>query len=670
MKKLFIYIIVLLVGAGVFLLQFGYTKKYQPISVYQVYLDNEKIGVINSKEELEKYVDSQGELIKKQVSDYSVKTERIDTVRKIMKKVIKRKSSFYDTYSKMLSIESIYDKLSNYVDNEGNFKEDNYQNVNTIFNMISDKYKNNVNLLDNRIENYNKLKTSIDSSIRVLNISIVNALYERKDNLNLTSSEYSFLEDYVKNNYNDIGYSKYKYMKLYIKENEIYKHTSNIFEPIGINVKKITTYKKDTESVKKVYERIISKKPCTIEGYRFKIKKSTGGTLTQNTILGALALSDFKNITSISTKDIIIYVTNPKIFNQAIDEVTSVFVGSEEYEKYKNNKQKDIKNTGSKINNVYLKEAISFKQINISVKERIFSDSADLASYLLYGDNLKTKTVYASSKDSITSLAYKNGITIEEFFLSNPSFTSINNIFYENQPITITKLNPKISLVVEESQVIDKSIDYKKVEKYDNMMNQGDEFVEQKGKKGLMRVFQNVQKVNGSIASVVPVSKETIRNAQDEVIKVGTKVIPHVGSTGSWGWPTNSGYTLSSYFGWRSYPFNPGQREFHAGLDIAGTGYGSPIYASNNGTIEVMKRDRWNYGTHIIINHNNGYWTTYGHMSGFAKGLKQGSTVTRGQVIGYMGHTGAATGTHLHFEIRVGENRYSNVVDPLPYLKK
>jgi len=144
MKKIFIYIIVLLVGAGVFLLQFGYTKKYQPISVYQVYLDNEKIGVINSKEELEKYVDSQGELIKKQVSDYSVKTERIDTVRKIMKKVIKRKSSFYDTYSKMLSIESIYDKLSNYVDNEGNFKEDNYQNVNTIFNMISDKYKNNV----------------------------------------------------------------------------------------------------------------------------------------------------------------------------------------------------------------------------------------------------------------------------------------------------------------------------------------------------------------------------------------------------------------------------------------------------------------------------------------------------------------------------------------------
>ena len=119
MKKLFIYIIVLLVGAGVFLLQFGYTKKYQPTSVYQVYLDNEKIGVIDSKEELEEYVGSQGELIKKQVSDYDVKIERINTVRSIMKKVIKKNSNYYNYYYKMLKIESVYDSLSKYVDYNG-----------------------------------------------------------------------------------------------------------------------------------------------------------------------------------------------------------------------------------------------------------------------------------------------------------------------------------------------------------------------------------------------------------------------------------------------------------------------------------------------------------------------------------------------------------------------
>ena len=198
----------------------------------------------------------------------------------------------------------------------------------------------------------------------------------------------------------------------------------------------------------------------------------------------------------------------------------------------------------------------------------------------------------------------------------------------------------------------------------------GSEKVEQEGAKGLMRVSQKVRKVNGSISFVNLVSNETIKNSKDKIVLVGTKEIPNVGSLSSWGWPTNSGYTLTSYFGWRAYPFSPSRKELHAGLDIAGTGYGSPIYASNNGTIESIKSESWNYGNSIIINHNNGYWTNYGHMSRFAPGLKVGDTVARGQVIGYMGHSGAATGTHLHFEIRVGSNRYSSVTNPLPYLKK
>ena len=668
MKKYIVYIIVLLIGMGVFLLQFGYTKKFQPTTVYQVYLDNEKIGVIKSKEELESYIGSQGELIKKQVSDYKEKIDRIDVVRSILKKVINKNSTFYDNYKKLLEIENAYNIISKYTDEKGNIT--NYEYVSESYNKLDNNILKESSLSDDKINEYGKLISNIDSNIKSINLSLINALYERKDNLKLTSREYSFLEDYVKNNLNDINYSKFISMKKYVSENEIYLHTSNIYEPLGINIKRLTTYKNNTEDIKKVYSKIIEKKPCTIEGYRFKIKKSNNTTLTDKSLLGALALNDYKKISNVSTDDLIIYVTSPKIFNDAIDEMTSIFIGDEEYESYKNNEQKAIKTTGSKIENVYLKEEITFKATNISIKEKIFTDSSSLASYLLYGENSKTKIVYASSKDSISSLAYKNGISVEEFFLSNPSFTSINNMFYNNQPITITKLNPKLSLIVEESQIVDKSIDYKKVEKYDNTMNKGDEVVEQKGKKGLMRVSQNVKKVNGQISLVTPVSNETIKNAQDEIIKVGTKEIPNVGSVGSWGWPTNSGYTLSSYFGWRSYPFNPGAREFHAGLDIAGTGYGSPVYASNNGTIEIMRSDRWNYGTHIILNHHNGYWTTYGHMSRFAKGLKVGSTVSRGQIIGYVGSSGAATGPHLHFEIRVGENRYSNVVDPLPYLNK
>ena len=53
-----------------------------------------------------------------------------------------------------------------------------------------------------------------------------------------------------------------------------------------------------------------------------------------------------------------------------------------------------------------------------------------------------------------------------------------------------------------------------------------------------------------------------------------------------------------------------------------------------------------------MINHNNGYYSMYGHMAGFAEGLSVGSVVSRGQIIGYVGSSGWATGPHLHFEIR------------------
>ena len=278
--------------------------------------------------------------------------------------------------------------------------------------------------------------------------------------------------------------------------------------------------------------------------------------------------------------------------------------------------------------------------------------------------------MYAKSDDTISKLALRNGISIEEFFLSNPSFTSIYNMFYDNQPIIIKKLNPKLSIVVEETRVEDQDIEYKIIEKYDDTMIKGDEKVEQNGTNGTMRVRQNVQLINGQIVYTDPLSNETIKNAKDKIVLVGTKEIPNVGSTTSWFWPTKKPYTLTSYFGWRASPFNSSSRELHSGLDIAGVGYGSPVYASNNGTIVLMRSIRWDYGTYIIIDHNNGYWTVYGHMSGFASGIKLGDTVSRGQLIGYVGSSGAATGPHLHFEIRTGANKYANVVDPLPYLRK
>jgi len=664
MKKYGIYLIVGVLSIGIFFLQFNNEKKYIPSTYYQVYLDNEVIGIIKSSDELRKYISNNGDLIKNKVNEYIIDVDRIASLEEVMKKTIVHQNDFYNMYSIMNNKKTTYLLLSKIVNDNGE--------INNIdeYNKISSEITDNFVLEDNKIVNYYKYVSNNDSEIKKIQGQITNYIYNNRYDLNLTSSEISNIEDYNSNKLNDINYSKYIYMKKYIEENKIYLSASDIYEPIGIYVKKISTYNDDIDSVEDVYNSIIEKKPCTIDGYQFKIKKEKGIVLSNTLLLGATATSDYTNISSRITDDIIVYVTNPKIFEEAIDELTSIFVGKDNYSNYKNNKQTEIKDTGVKIENVYLKENITMKEKKVSVKEKIYNDSSELASYLLYGDNVQTKVIHATSEDNIVNLSYKNGITVEEFFLSNPKFNNINNIFYDNQPINIRKLNPKLSLVVEETQIEDKSVDYKIIEKYDDSMIKGEEKIEQEGSKGVMRVNQSVQKINGSINYIDLISKETIKSAKDKVVLVGTKEIPNVGSTSSWGWPTNSGYTLTSYFGWRAYPFNPSAREFHAGLDIAGLGYGSPVYASNNGTIEIMRSDRWNYGTHIIINHNNGYWTTYGHMSGFAKGIKVGSTVSRGQLIGYIGASGAATGPHLHFEIRVGENRYANVVDPLPYLRK
>ena len=125
-----------------------------------------------------------------------------------------------------------------------------------------------------------------------------------------------------------------------------------------------------------------------------------------------------------------------------------------------------------------------------------------------------------------------------------------------------------------------------------------------------------------------------------------------VTGTGSWGWPCPGCTYITSRFGNRWHPiFN--EWRYHSGLDI-GAGYGSAVVASDSGTV-CMAEVNGGYGNCVMINHGNGYYSLYGHLSGYA--VSNGQSVTKGQTIGYVGDTGWATGPHLHFEIRQGSNK-------------
>ncbi len=111
-------------------------------------------------------------------------------------------------------------------------------------------------------------------------------------------------------------------------------------------------------------------------------------------------------------------------------------------------------------------------------------------------------------------------------------------------------------------------------------------------------------------------------------------------------WPAEG--WVSSDFGYRESPFT-GKREFHKGLDITGP-VGTPIYAPAKGKVEFAGRDGA-YGLCMNMDHGSGLVTRYGHMHSIV--VRQGQTVDRGELIGYIGNSGRSTGPHLHYEVRL-----------------
>lgn len=108
------------------------------------------------------------------------------------------------------------------------------------------------------------------------------------------------------------------------------------------------------------------------------------------------------------------------------------------------------------------------------------------------------------------------------------------------------------------------------------------------------------------------------------------------------------GARLSSRFGARRHPVL-GYTRMHRGIDFAAH-TGTPILAAGDGRIKKLG---WlgSYGNYILVMHTPHYSTAYAHMSRYAKGLKQGATIKQGQIIGYVGMTGCASGPHLHYEV-------------------
>ncbi len=429
------------------------------------------------------------------------------------------------------------------------------------------------------------------------------------------------------------------------KQNHIKKkyNVDKVYAPDDLDITKEVTYNEKITSIKDIYKKIEHISPFTINGYTITIKGITKSNNEGQTT---------------KTKDVNIYVLDKNVFKDAVTKTVQSFITKEKYDDYEQNTQKEIKDTGSIIENLYIKNKISIKENKVPVDKEIYQTSEDVSKILLFGTTEEQQKYTVKSGDTIEDVAFNNKISTEEFLIANTDFKDKNSLLFEGEQVTIGILHPQFDLIEEDHIVKDEEVNYETEVKYDPSKSRNYSAVEQAGVKGKKRVTQKIQKVNGETTNVVTVSTEELSSPIKEIVVKGGRDqsslpenVPGYGQViatrGQWGWPASCA-TVSSGFGYR-------WGSLHDGMDISGCGYGSNIFAAQSGTVVAAGPGIFNgSGYAVLIDHHNGYFTMYAHMCKGCIRVSTGANVTKGQVIGGMGKTGNATGVHLHFSLWTG----------------
>ncbi len=425
-------------------------------------------------------------------------------------------------------------------------------------------------------------------------------------------------------------------------------NVKNVYPPNNLKTVAVNTYRSDLNDVNDVYNKIEEQDDFTIKGYIVTIKGK-----------------DSKYTINVLNKD---------IFYNAAKRFVKAFLAEDEYEKYINNTQTEIVETGRIIEGMRFSENITLKEAYISVNDLIYTDEIELTRFLLFGDNPETKSYTVKLGDTIESVSEANKLNVEEFLIANNNYKSKDSILRIGDKVNVTLIDPQLTFIYDLYEIKDEVVYFEKKLEYDKNKPTTYKEITQAGEKGLDRYEEIYSVTNGERSQEAKVTKlATIIEPKNQITTIGTKrndsihhTINPVVLEGYWAWPTNKGYVITSYRGWR-------WGKMHQGIDISGAGnFGSPIYAAADGVVTHVLNscpshgsgygDRCGgaYGNAISINHQNGYTTKYAHLHQTVK-VRNGQKVKKGDLIGYMGNSGSSTGAHLHYEVmKSGSN-----VDPM-----
>lgn len=306
--------------------------------------------------------------------------------------------------------------------------------------------------------------------------------------------------------------------------------------------------------------------------------------------------------------------------------------------------EEEEKKNGAEILNLTIKDDINAVKKIVDASK--LTDADKVIDTIIGGKGI-TKKYDVKSGDTIWKIARDNNMSIEEIAAVNPDL-NVERL-QVGQKVNLAVSEPYLNVETTVKLASDEGIPYSTNYVSDGSLYRGQSKVVESGQYGTNRVVREITKLNGKEIANSVLSTVVVKDPITRVLAKGTKEL--VG-TGKFLWPL--GGTISSPFGSRG-------RSYHTGLDIAAP-YGSTISAADSGTVIKAERSG-TYGKLLIIDHGNGYTTYYGHCSAFY--VSEGDTVTRGQSIAAVGLTGNTTGSHVHFEVRLG----GSAQNPLNYLK-
>lgn len=296
-------------------------------------------------------------------------------------------------------------------------------------------------------------------------------------------------------------------------------------------------------------------------------------------------------------------------------------------------------------------------------------DEQELLHKLFHKDQEKSYE-HITNTSNIKSIKKENNLTDTVFELNNPNLTN-EAVTYNGQQVITTEIDPLINVVQTFETKKTENLDFETVKKTDDLMLTGQFKVKTEGKEGKKEITYENKIVNGEVISTEKKSEEVVQAPEHKVVIVGAAPVANAVTVGgningdidvssSNAAATASGFIWPSSSRTVTCPY--GCYAGHSGIDIQSY-TGGPEYAAKAGVVVTSGWSNYGYGYHVVIDHGNGVKTLYAHQPSQPP-VAVGEYVEQGQVIGFEGQTGNATGHHLHFEIQIN----GTAVNPYPYI--